>query len=547
MKRLVLLALFFVVVPCFAVFNRTSGLVDIPSARILPHYGFRVGIDGSYDLSSSDFVDESDLNFHLSLGLFNRLESYFNVYTFDNFTAAIGFCHNLYSSDNLAFAWGIHEISYSHDISEVGRGDSIGWFDDMMYNMANYEKPFELGSAFIVSTYSLHKNINVTMGLGRGRYVGYGTHSKYFNSNFYHEQGGDWGVGLFAGLEAKIGEHVRCLLDGDGRDVNFGLALRFLPVEIRVAATKLEWLIWRSEPYSPSISAAVSIVRDKAKPKLGMIAGKVLDTDGNPLVAEVGLIDSRFGKYMTEPASGQYIFEDIAPGTYELYARAEGFETSTRKVRIPSGKTVYCDFLLNIEPAPAGQIVGKVSDLESDVPLIVALTIVEKGAHTVSDSNGIYEFDNLAPGVCKVMAEAVGYEIGFHPVEVLPGVKTALNIKMIKPRMSIALMDIKFDFGKAVIKPESYHILDDAAAVISNHPNIRVEVQGHTDAVGSGESNMKLSYLRASAVRQYLIERHDIDPTRLIPMGYGESRPIASNKTIEGRDQNRRVEFLLLK
>jgi len=190
--------------------------------------------------------------------------------------------------------------------------------------------------------------------------------------------------------------------------------------------------------------------------------------------------------------------------------------------------------------------VGKVVDLESSMPLIVALTVVEKGAYTVSDSNGIFEFDNLTPGVYKVMAEAVGYEIGFHPVEVYPGKKTALNIDMIKPRMSITLMNIEFDFGKAAIKPESYHILDDAAAVISNHPEIRVEIQGHTDAVGSAESNMKLSYMRASAVREYLEKEHDLDPLRLIPVGYGESRPIASNETLEGRALNRRVEFLFL-
>ena len=546
MKLLILLMLFFVAVPCFAAFNRTSGLVDIPTATILPHLGFRAGFDGSYNLSSNDAIDDTDVNFHLSLGLFNRLESYLNVYTIDNFTAAIGFCHNFYSSDKLAFAWGIHEISYSRHVSEVGRGDSVGWFDDMMYNAGDYEKPFELGSAFVVSTYSLHKNVDVTVGVGRGRYVGYGTHSKYFNSNLYHEQGGDWGVGLLAGLEARLGEHVRLMLDGDGRDINLGLGFRFLPVEIRVAVTKLEWLIWPKEPYAPSISAAVSIVRDKGRPKLGMIAGKVLDEDGSPLAAEVGLIDSRFGKYVTEPASGQYAFDDIASGAYEVYARADGFETSTKKVRVPSGKTVYCDFRLSLKAEPTGQIVGKAIDLESGIPLIVALTVVERGAYTESDSNGIFEFDKLTPGAYKIMAEAVGYEIGFHPVEVYPGKKTALNIKMIKPRMSITLMDIKFDFGKAAIKPESFNILDDAAAVISNHPDIKVEVQGHTDAVGSAESNMKLSYMRATAVRSYLIEKHDIDPTRLIPMGYGESRPIASNEALTGRDQNRRVEFLFL-
>jgi outer membrane protein OmpA-like peptidoglycan-associated protein len=547
MKRSVILALCIALVPCFAVFNRTSGVVDIPGARVLPHLGFRAGFDGSYNLSSNDTIGVGEMNFHFSLGLFDHLETYLDVYTIENFTAAIGFCHNFYSSSKLAFAWGVHEISYSKNVSEAGRGDSVGYFDDMMYNVGAYKKPFELGSAFVVSTYSLHKNINVTMGLGRGRYVGYGTHSKYFNSNFYHEQGGDWGIGLFAGLEAKMGDHVRLLLDGDGRNVNVGLGFRFLPIELDLALTKVEWWLWRKEPYAPSISAAISFVREKPQPKFGMIAGKVWDANGAPLAAEVGYNAPPYGKYMTEPSSGQYSFEHLAPGVYEVYARAAGFEYSTKKVRVPSGKTVYCDFRLNLKAEPTGQIVGKVIDLESGIPLIVALTVVERGAYTLSDSNGIFQFDELPPGAYKIMAEAVGYEIGFHPVEVYPGKKTALDIKMIKPRMSIVLKDIKFDFGKAAIKPESYHILDDAAAVISNHPDIKVEIQGHTDAVGSAESNMKLSYMRASAVREYLIEKHGIDPNRLIPIGYGESRPIASNETLAGRDQNRRVEFLLLK
>jgi len=244
MKRLVLVMLSLVALPCFAAFNRTSGLIDVPGARILPHLGFRTGLDGSFNLSSSDAIEKSDMNFHVSFGLFDRVESYLNVYTVDNFTAVIGFCHNFYSSSSLAFAWGVHEVSYSKEVSEVGRGDSIGWFDDMMYNTGDYKKPFELGSAFVVSTYSLHKNLDVTIGFGRGRYVGYGTHSKYFNSNYYHEQGGDWGVGIFAGLEAKLGEHVRFMLDGDGRDVNIGLGFSFLPVEINIALTKAEWILW---------------------------------------------------------------------------------------------------------------------------------------------------------------------------------------------------------------------------------------------------------------------------------------------------------------
>ncbi|RKX69963.1 hypothetical protein DRP53_06475, partial [candidate division WOR-3 bacterium] len=100
---------------------------------------------------------------------------------------------------------------------------------------------------------------------------------------------------------------------------------------------------------------------------------------------------------------------------------------------------------------------------------------------------------------------------------------------------------------KATIKPESYPILDEAAAILTSHPEIRVEIQGHTDSIGSDAYNLKLSNLRANAVRTYLIERHGIDPSRLVARGYGESRPIADNRTKEGRAQNRRVDFVILK
>ena len=544
MKTFAILAICIVVLPCFATFNRTSGLVDIPKASVLQHLGLRAGFDGSYNFSSDDEVGTGEMNFHLSLGLFDRLETYLNVYTTQNLTAAFGLCHNFYDSERLSLAWGVHEISYTKNVSEVGRGDSIGWFDDMMYNAGDYRKPFELGSAFIVSTYSIHKNINITMGLGRGRYVGYGTHSKYFNSNFYHERGGDWGIGLIAGLEAKLGDHLRFMLDGDGRDVNIGLGIRFLPVAVEFALTKAEWWIWRSEQYAPSIAAAISFVREKAES--GMIAGKVWDENGIPLAAEVGINAPPYSKYMTEPSSGQFTFKNISPGVYEVYARSAGFQYAAQKVRVSSAKTVYCDFQLDREKEPAGQIVGKVTDFESGQPLVADLTITETGAYAVSDSHGIFGFDSVAPGAYTIMVEATGYKIGVHQAEVFSGKKITLSIRMIKPRMSITLMDINFDFAKAVIKPESYHVLDDAAAIITNHPDVRVEIQGHTDAIGSAESNMKLSYFRATAVCDYLIEKHKINPNRLVPVGYGESRPVASNETDAGRAQNRRVEFLFL-
>ena len=94
----------------YAEFNRTSGLIDVPTAKILPHLGYRLGIDGSVGLK--DVSEDADQNLHLSMGLFNRVEVYADIYTFDNFTAAVGFCHKLYGDDKWSFAWGIHTFSY---------------------------------------------------------------------------------------------------------------------------------------------------------------------------------------------------------------------------------------------------------------------------------------------------------------------------------------------------------------------------------------------------------------------------------------------------
>jgi OOP family OmpA-OmpF porin len=110
----------------------------------------------------------------------------------------------------------------------------------------------------------------------------------------------------------------------------------------------------------------------------------------------------------------------------------------------------------------------------------------------------------------------------------------------------VVLKGITFDFNSAVIKPVSYPVLDDAARVFKAKPTMRVEISGHTDSIGSDSYNMKLSNQRANAVREYFIRYHNIEPNRLIAVGYGETQPIADNRTRSGRDMNRRIEFKVL-
>jgi len=107
----------------------------------------------------------------------------------------------------------------------------------------------------------------------------------------------------------------------------------------------------------------------------------------------------------------------------------------------------------------------------------------------------------------------------------------------------IVLRGVNFDFDKANIRPDAAVILDEAVHLLgSSGPGVSIE--GHTDWIGSDAYNAGLSERRANAVQAYLIE-HGVDSSRLSTVGYGESRPIASNDTREGRALNRRVELLV--
>ncbi len=106
----------------------------------------------------------------------------------------------------------------------------------------------------------------------------------------------------------------------------------------------------------------------------------------------------------------------------------------------------------------------------------------------------------------------------------------------------VALQGVSFENNSAELKPGSEQVLDQAAQVIIASPGVRVEVQAHTDSVGSKKYNQKLSEKRASSVREYLISK-GVSATQLESKGYGETDPVLSNETEDGRARNRRVEL----
>jgi outer membrane protein OmpA-like peptidoglycan-associated protein len=106
----------------------------------------------------------------------------------------------------------------------------------------------------------------------------------------------------------------------------------------------------------------------------------------------------------------------------------------------------------------------------------------------------------------------------------------------------VILKNIFFDVNKFELRPESTSELDKLVQLLNENPTLKIEISGHTDNVGKPADNLALSNNRAKSVVQYLISKN-IAATRLTAKGYGETRPVADNKTEEGRAQNRRTEM----
>ncbi|MDR2141025.1 MAG: OmpA family protein [Deltaproteobacteria bacterium] len=141
------------------------------------------------------------------------------------------------------------------------------------------------------------------------------------------------------------------------------------------------------------------------------------------------------------------------------------------------------------------------------------------GACVDSDKDGVCDIYDKCPGT------PAGYKVDAD------GCPITVSINLL----------INFDFDKAVIKPEYYSEVQKVADFLNSHPLSTTVVEGHTDDRGSEEYNERLSQRRADAVKESLLTRFNIDPSRVQAVGYGESRPIADNSTAAGRAENRRV------
>ena len=243
--------------------------------------------------------------------------------------------------------------------------------------------------------------------------------------------------------------------------------------------------------------------------------------------------------YFTIPASGEY--------AYFVSGRSgEGAEDIFR-IKLPAG----------LKPKPVTLISGHVLDSKTKKPIKAEITyeVLPEGkelGHARSEpAKGAYKIVLPFGKKYGFRAKAKGYYpinefMDLTDVDKYGEIEKNLYLAAIEVDQVIRLNNIFFEYAKSVLMKSSFPELDRVVKFLEDNPTMKIELSGHTDNDGSDVFNLELSRARAQAVVSYLISKGQ-NPSRFTAVGYGETRPVASNDTEEGKQLNRRVEFKILK
>jgi OmpA-OmpF porin, OOP family len=250
--------------------------------------------------------------------------------------------------------------------------------------------------------------------------------------------------------------------------------------------------------------------------------------------------DEKWNADYTIPASGDFAYfsssKNPLKGTY----------TDLFRIRLKEEE----------KPNPVILISGKVLDTKTNNP-IDAKIIYENletgeriGSASTNPETGLYKIVlpfGVNYGVTAIAENYISISENLDLKLIAKYQEIEKNLKMtpIEIGQTIRINNLFFETGKSVIKQESFTELDRLVKLLKENPAVKIQINGHTDNEGSLELNKKLSNDRALSVKKYLISK-EISETRIISKGFGPSKPVADNKTEEGKQMNRRVEFEIL-
>ncbi len=235
---------------------------------------------------------------------------------------------------------------------------------------------------------------------------------------------------------------------------------------------------------------------------------------------------------------------EVHPGAYRAEATAEGWEPATTEFEVAAAQDQTVTVVLTPKPA-----LVQVKVLDPDGKLMDATFTIGEN-NPVATKNGLGQ-SNIAPGSVSLQVRAEGFAVINQSFKVGPGETKLVEVQMrpTQVELTVEKIEIKgevyFDTAKAVIKAESFPLLDEVAQVLLDHPEVlRLRIEGHTDSRGDAGYNLQLSKERAASVMTYLTEK-GVATERLESEGYGESKPLVRGNNEKAWSKNRRVDFFV--
>ncbi|GAB2570335.1 OmpA family protein [Spirosoma areae] len=268
-----------------------------------------------------------------------------------------------------------------------------------------------------------------------------------------------------------------------------------------------------------------------------------------------------YDAYYTLSASGDYAYLTTFKNTFGkgdiVRVKLTDDRPANEPGKVGGGDDVAAKPAIT-RPDPVALISGKVIDQTTGKPIearIIYQTLPDGAEAGEANSDPITgEYKIVLPYGQKYTMRAIAKDFiaeggnvdltqpkGFQEIK-----GNDLKLVPIEVGRSVRLNNIFFDTGKSELRPESGPELDRLVTTLNEAPKIVIEVRGHTDNTGSSEINTKLSQDRADAVREYFVSK-GIEPDRVASKGFASTKPVATNDTDEGRQQNRRVEFVIVK
>ncbi len=292
-----------------------------------------------------------------------------------------------------------------------------------------------------------------------------------------------------------------------------------------------------------------------AGPKSGTLEVVVLDQETQAPIRRAIVSVSGFDGGLATDDLGKVNIRALMEGEHSIAVEAPGYATGTSSATIQPEQLVTQTVLLQKAAPETGTCEGTVKNVDG-TPLTAVFTDTQGTIpHFGTDPvTGAFS-GTMPPGTYEFKVQAENYLPQTVQCTVSAGQTSTIDIALEKPKQAVIIENkivlpdaIYFEFGRSDIKSESLPVLDQVVDILLKSEGAfdQLKVEGHTDDVGGAAYNQSLSEKRAASVRMYLLKK-GIKGSKVVSSGFGKTKPIATNLTPEGRAENRRVEFNLVR